>query len=700
MEQTDPPVELRIHGVGGAPPATVLGVQQIEPAPGTNAEPGGTGFYVPASPADRFLSDPDRQLEAYSWGDLTRAPAARAAWLLLAPFALTNLAGWMIEHDGSAVAESRIISAPDRISRALARLFAFTMTVGFVYLVSRTLFDVVVIQCGAIEACHQRWWLWPLDALASHPGRQLAVAALVPTGAIAGVAYLARRSQIVSTPAADVTVEVDPTFADSWKEPAFWSRFGVPHRLGIAHLATGLLVVAALTGGAADLLGSEWGAWIRSAALAGLALGAALVNLVRLPTWAFWLFLASGIAAAGAAIAVAFVAPPSSFPDDASAATVLASALVTSQIVLVGLLTLVTRRGRSRRARSVAPTIRLYRWILPPALMTAAAGLMAAVGAGAEILVRNLVENSHTGSIDVAPTAGTIASGYALALIALLVTALGSYLVESRRSPSLNDLAHEYDSFVDRPVLERIQRARVLARLTDHVPAMLVSAVAVLLGIVLYQLVQATVEGRPLGSGRPANPFAWMETEASALLILLPVLVGYAVIHSYRSGPVRSVIGVLWDVATFWPRHFHPFAPPSYGERTIPDIRARLQHHQSRGVLVSAHSQGSVLSLAAMAPPSVDLGVVGLVTTGSPVERLYARFFPEYVSARLMAEVDSRLEHRWINLYRNTDFIGGPIAGLVGDVALKDPERPDGSLQTHFDYESSGAYQDALRKLI
>ena len=36
-----------------------------------------------------------RHRESYSWGGLTSGKASRALWLLLLPFALANLAGWM-----------------------------------------------------------------------------------------------------------------------------------------------------------------------------------------------------------------------------------------------------------------------------------------------------------------------------------------------------------------------------------------------------------------------------------------------------------------------------------------------------------------------------------------------------------------------------------------------------------------------------
>ena len=39
----------------------------------------------------------------------------------------------------------------------------------------------------------------------------------------------------------------------------------------------------------------------------------------------------------------------------------------------------------------------------------------------------------------------------------------------------------------------------------------------------------------------------------------------------------RKRISFLWDVVTFWPRACHPLGPPSYAERSIPEVVTRIR---------------------------------------------------------------------------------------------------------------------------
>lgn len=77
-------------------------------------------------------------------------------------------------------------------------------------------------------------------------------------------------------------------------------------------------------------------------------------------------------------------------------------------------------------------------------------------------------------------------------------------------------------------------------------------------------------------------------------------IVGLAVV-ALRDTEKRRMVGVLWDVITFWPRANHPLTPPCYGERTVPELVGQLSYlalGSTRRLVLAAHSQGSIIAAA------------------------------------------------------------------------------------------------------
>ncbi|MGW3811776.1 hypothetical protein ACWD50_34875, partial [Micromonospora sp. NPDC005113] len=144
--------------------------------------------------------------------------------------------------------------------------------------------------------------------------------------------------------------------------------------------------------------------------------------------------------------------------------------------------------------------------------------------------------------------------------------------------------------------------------------------------------------------------------------IVLGLVVGG--IFAYRTAQFRRYVGVLWDLGTFWPRAAHPFAPPCYAERAVPELTRRITYlvDQGEAVLLAGHSHGSVLLAATvlqLPPRTTDR--VALLTYGTPLQRLYSQLFPAYVDDEVLREIGERVGWRWVNLWRETDPIGGWI---------------------------------------
>lgn len=167
--------------------------------------------------------------------------------------------------------------------------------------------------------------------------------------------------------------------------------------------------------------------------------------------------------------------------------------------------------------------------------------------------------------------------------------------------------------------------------------------------------------------GYEAAQNAAQELGGLALVGILLAMV--AVLRRPRDGTVARVVGNVWDVLTFWPRRFQPFAVPPYAERAVPELRLvlRASRDASRPVVLAGHSQGSVLSFTAIAQELTTVpgqGPVSFLSFGSPLGTLYDQAFPAYFGPprrQAVAATIAEAGGRWWNLYRSTDPISGPV---------------------------------------
>jgi hypothetical protein len=200
--------------------------------------------------------------------------------------------------------------------------------------------------------------------------------------------------------------------------------------------------------------------------------------------------------------------------------------------------------------------------------------------------------------------------------------------------------------------------------------------------------------------------FATVESAARTFAILLPSsLIVARLVGGLKGGvEARRGTGVIWDVAMFWPRWFHPLAPPAYGPHAVDRLKREITRRllpdedgdNQRPLVLTAHSQGAVIALISIAligkatrvnelqfkldrPAALDK--LGLLTYGCPIGHLYNSYFPSAgfiplsaaVAEALDVDVDGPpLQRRWSNLHRPTDPIGGPLLPSV-DVFVDDP---------------------------
>lgn len=690
-------------GVGGATPEELLDVPLTELVAGDES----AGFFRP------WLNrDPSPVVrEGYSWGGLTSASRLRALWVLLAPFALANLAGWMLRHGGEASeVEPRVRAGGEAAAVGVVRLFGLALTVTSAGYVAVAAMDLVGLQCGASPGCLAgRWWLapWNNQVVADDPGRLVVVGALVALAAMLAVAWLARHSQVTIHRRRDFGGSSDPALTVNFHHRRLWDSPHVAHRLGLTHAAAAMAAVSVTLAP---------GGWEAGGGAAVLLLGA--IACLRLegvaPRWHGGLLVL-------AALQFVLVAVGAWYEGPTVAAGRLAGVdrLATWMLPLYPLLALVAgvaayRLWRRQRLTSLRSAL------VAPALLLVGAGMVHAFGSGLTIRLADLLGDPASGGAAGRGPGTTIVYSEGVADVAVITVfsllVLGAVVAVvwwgAGAGPDCAELARRYSDRGgldctdpdDRAWAARVGRAESVARLTDR--AALVLAVTTLVVLAAAALAVATGGERAgLGLGRWGDRLA---PAASLVLGLLPVAAVVTVARLYRSRPGRRAVGILWDVATFWPRWFHPFAPPSYGEAAVPQLGRRLATLTERGrVVISAHSQGSVLAAATLAGGSEATGVA-LLTHGSPLNRLYARYFPEFVSAPFLSGVARRTEG-WVNLWRSTDFIGGPLrAAGVTDLEVFDPPSSlpgeDGDRRPlprrHSGYDRTADYEEALAGLV
>jgi hypothetical protein len=162
-------LELRIHGVGGAPPEDNLEA----PATIQVSGDGTAGFFRPWYPGGRPAPS-DIRREAYCWGKLNYRSATRALWLLLIAFMIVNVAHWALPAEESG-------GRRGAFTRGLVRVLGLALTAAFVGTAIVILADMIAYQAPRRDALPS--WLRYFASLGVGP--RLAIALLAVLGIVA-----------------------------------------------------------------------------------------------------------------------------------------------------------------------------------------------------------------------------------------------------------------------------------------------------------------------------------------------------------------------------------------------------------------------------------------------------------------------------------------------------------------------------------
>ncbi|NJQ07146.1 hypothetical protein [Streptomyces lonarensis] len=678
-----PAMELLVHGVGGATPQQMLGDARVCRVTGDAT----ASVHRRTDDAeDRPWDERDPLREAYSWSNLTSGNGARALWLLLLPFMIVNVTHWM----RPAV---RGHGRTHHLYDALVRLIALSLTILLVSGACVVALDALAWQCGSSAACTSRtsWFSFAADGgWWSTPGRRLALAALLPTALTALLWWLSHRTWSTYESAyPPVRVRQSVTEPAPLSLPGFWYGRRLVSRLRAAHTAAGLLTVCAalLSAGWAHDHGTEGGAVLATTgtalAAATAAGGAAVLVLVTRygrnetqiadppPHRAVTLLpVACAVLLAATAVHTAWERPGQT-ADGALPGTVVFPVLTVAQgLMIVGLAAAALRLHRLARDTDRTALAGLG----GPAVALLSCALAGALTGGATQRFTDWLtagsETLHGPPVMLSWQAAAIPSLIAVAALLGLVAAVRVRRDRRRLAPTV---AAAYPGESTPPDDHRsgtIASALARARLTDSAPAVVgtLAAASLLLGIVAVLGTWGTGLTPSEAAADAPAPLAAVASLSESLgswMLSVAVLVMIAMgRRAYRDRAARRTIGILWDVGTFWPRAAHPFAPPCYAERAVPDLSWRIAtwiDATGGRVVLSGHSQGSVLAAAAVwqldAPTRSR---VSLLTHGSPLARLYGRWFPKYFGPHALRLLREEIPC-WRNLWRATDPIGGPV---------------------------------------
>lgn len=755
--------ELRIHGVAGSSAESMLGltarlsvvdVRRPVTPDGVEPQPGDISVWRPPHV--------EPHLRAWSWGSLTSGRWYQAFYLLLLPFMIANLAGWMlvVRHgptpdgpdgpDGRTGPTAEFRDTALRASAFLVRLVGMLVTVVFVLSAQLLLADVVGWQWLHRD---RGWPPWTVGL-----GTAATVAVFLAVVALTRIRLRPQAGR--SRPWDDHRDPVGLGFL-SRRQDLLWNSPGINVVLRRLHLTVGTAAVALL---AAWPEGRVDGGWATVRLLAfGLGVGAvvlAVAVLARISlgdgttgvrrVMAFARHGTWPVAALAALLAALF---PLGIPPTAGPVTLPAlrgAALWVGAAVLAGVLVLAAVGLLTRPGRRV---------VNAPSLLLLAASVGAALGAGLSAQAARLVGGdcapgvtcivvgtdvtwlaigvTTTLAVLVGVTAGRLAwltrvhgtwrvavhhlTGRATWVTALLgacgATLAAAGLVTALVRPGGLPPAEEFPGWAAAVVVALIAgpvlvgavllawnvpgAARRRAGLPAETPTRVWRALGLLaVGGAVALVVLAVVRGwtvSVLGIALPPRTFPEFALDVAVLLPTGALLT--RVYTGLTDRGVRRGVGVLWDVGTFWPRWFHPLAPPTYSDRAVRGLVDQLDADLAAGhrLLLAPHSQGAVIAATAvLAGPRRPR--LAMLSYGSPWGHLYGEFFPAQVDAVSTAAVAARLDGgsgpRWRNLHRATDPIGGPVVGVDDPDPLDDPHH-----RGHSDYARETAYHDAVTEL-
>jgi hypothetical protein len=713
-------VEIRVHGVSGTAPQDMLCSQWAAQVAGDALSP----IFQPADQFGRTLAGPDlscdgrrvpRQVEAYHWGEMTSGGWSKAVWALLAPFALVNVAHWMLPSGGRKGLHYLLIG----LVEALLRLAGLLLTALFMAQAAVLVMDVLVTQCPGeratcLSSAHLTW-LWAHQRLLSIAGAVVLIALLAMVNHISAIKWAPPPDLDFKRQSGKVLAEDDSFYAGDADAPL----------LRATHLTTGLSVVVVLVlGGTHPPSGwwqILWWAAVILLAVSGLAAlslrhprrarpgkhahKAVAVTIVMLALAVLAITAAFGPTASAASAGLDSNGHPLPLPgsDDVVGLTMIVMDCVIALIVVTLAIAVAIKWSHRRDAPSAFRPFIFGGFAAPIVILGGLLG--AGLGAGYTYIAAECLGGkcsavfshsygansplrlppSYESLSELWAVTGLVIAVGGIVLVLAFLTSAGRAAtgigVPSHLSPALL-IQRQPPGFAGKfkvALSWQLPQWRVWS-------ARMLTALSVIIGIAAILCLEAqwaTAKTPLLRPGRFLLDRGFLARPASALGLeqhrsFLAAAGAYVVTaftlafllrvyNAARRPDAARTLGILWDLASYWPRAAHPFVPPCYAQKAVPELVKRANRYIEQGhkVVLSAHSQGTLIAIAAALRMKVkhpgSCQNLGLVMAGSQLQWAYPRAFPAVVNAGAYRKVLRDLDGRWYVLARGTDPLGGPV---------------------------------------
>ncbi len=701
--------ELRVHGVSGTAPRDMLYTDPV----GVTANPDAPRTYT------TLYRKPNRdqgvEVEAFHWGGLTAGSWRTAFWILLAPFVFANISGWMADRQ-------------NRIGRAGVRVAGLCLTALFVSQVAVVIIDM---PYHWLSAHLGDFWLRPaMIALFLLLGflfflliQKASTQSHFPPGLSSD-----RQLELILSPGPDVLLPDGMTEESQWEDPAgatladevVWLPHAILHRLRRLPFAAGILVVALTAARVTTRAPLIWGLtglfatvilltvattyvptarWVRygTAWSSGVSIAVAGWSLVvlwfsPLPASAHWrgvheltfyiailMFVAAGfILFAGLASLGAFA-----IGAQLGGAFGLALAFVAEQTIGVDEIRL---QGAAWTAVAM---------LILTVFLVCVAGALARPWSSEGLVPGNGpdgIGRSHRLMAELRRVTVSSRQVFRLAALFAVVFGIGAVYLGCYGYSSCSpfNLGAEPTQPVQWLAIGLAVIAVLLIWWTAH---RIYGGIAVLIPVAVLALLVAMRLGfHEITILKVHLDFSTLVGLAVALAVLLPgSFIVTSLIGGFRDAERRRKVGILWDVASFFSRWYHPLAPPSYGPIVVQRLKEELEANP-RDVL-SAHSQGAMITMVTLGQMESGLPR-SVLTYGCQLGLHYPAHFPTAGIPDLVESVREKLgEERWVSLWRVDDPLGGPVGGTVVDQVVTESAG-------HSRYEITHGYQTARDGLL